>query len=133
MTHKLVQRNIRNAITISSHKLLITNQILNFLNPPPRIRIKPCISKLNIPSITVTHKILPNQLTLIAQSQNKVIKAIMRIKLHNMPKNRPAPNLNQRLRNLLSKLPQTGAPAAAKNDCLHNKGRQPEGFYIFSE
>jgi hypothetical protein len=69
----------------------------------------------------VIQKIVLDDIALITTANNKVVEAMMRVQLHNVPDNRPAADFDQRLGNYGCLFAQPGSMAAGKNDNLHGK------------
>jgi hypothetical protein len=60
----------------------------------------------------IMRKIFFNHISAVAQANNEIIEAIMRINLHDMPKYRLASDFNHRLGYCLGFLANPGSPAS---------------------
>src|SRR5258708_36533406 len=64
-------------------------------------------------------EVLLNGISAVAQAQNEVLVAEMRVILHDVPQNRPVTNGNHGLGDIISILPQAHSESAAKDNNFH--------------
>src|SRR6266436_7926093 len=64
-------------------------------------------------------EVLLNGIGAVAQAQNEVLVAEMRVILHDVPQNRPVANGNHGLGDIISILPQAHSESAAKDNDFH--------------
>ena len=118
--------HITDPITICHHKSFVTNVFLDTFDTSTSHRIQTCINYRHFPLvkvlimnnnltfsfcgivkryITIVKKIICepffDNMLLIPCTDNKIIKSVIRVFLHNMPQNRLAPNFNHRFRLIL--------------------------------
>src|SRR5207253_1596512 len=51
----------------------------------------------------------------VAEAEQEALESVMRVDAHDVPDDRPAADLDHRLRTVLGLFPQTGAPPAAQD------------------
>src|SRR5437764_5012783 len=73
----------------------------------------------------VVQEIFLDNIALVAEAQNKLSKAIVRVRLHDVPQNRPTTHLHHGLRTELRLFAQTRSETAAEDHRLHRLTRVP--------
>ncbi|MNV80243.1 hypothetical protein D3C71_1738380 [compost metagenome] len=137
-----VKINRRQAVTVSHHTSLIPDEIGYPLQSTARQRLKTRIHQSYLPRLClalmnddfiaagiikshirvveiIVGKILLDHIAFIAEADHKVVKPVVRVHFHNMPKNRLLPNLNHRLRPQMRFLTDTSAVASCQNNGFH--------------
>src|SRR6185312_3492345 len=72
--------------------------------------------------LVVVEKVLANHVAAVTEAQNELRVAVMRVIPHEVPEDRTNSDVDQRLRNRVGVLSQSGAESAAEKHYLH---RQP--------
>ena len=70
------------------------------------------------PLLVVEEELL-DDVGLVAQAEDEVLVAVVRVVLHQMPEDRPVADLDHRLRDLAGELPEPSAEPAAEQHHLH--------------
>src|ERR1700694_5644248 len=75
----------------------------------------------------VVQEVLANHVTLVAQAQNKVGEAVMRVSLHDVPKDRFAADFDHWLWTYFRLVAQSRPEATAQDHYLHGHARNTRG------
>ena len=116
-----MQIDIAHTVAVGQHERLVTDVLLNPLDAAARLSIEPRINERHLPRFrdivvhrhavalcevkgdirsvqVVVGKILLDHIALVAETDHKFMKPIIRIDLHDVPENRLATDLDHGLR-----------------------------------
>jgi len=111
-TKKVSQVNICQTVPISSHEGFSLDVPLDLFNPSPGIGLHPGIHK-GYPPVTTAFKIFPNSFPQMAEAEDKIIEAIVRVYLHNMMEYGFLADFDERLGSKSGMGIESGSPSPA--------------------
>ena len=128
-------------IAVSETELLLSHIFADSLQAACSHRVEPGIYDGNLPVLGVVlveleaivaqvecdigvkqeivHEVFLDDVLLVAGTDDEFVDAVCRIRLHDVPEDGLAANLNHRLRHVLGLLAESCAKTASKNNCFH--------------
>src|SRR5262249_48995102 len=133
-------------VAVGEHEGAVAKQRRHMLEPPAGERLEPGLHEVDAPVLDRSRVardllVIPQiereaalelrlleepaleHVAAIAEREHELAHAVMRVVLHDVPQDRPAADLDQRLRSSLRLLGEPAAEAAGEDDDLHASSR----------
>jgi hypothetical protein len=133
--------HVRDAVAVGQHEGPVREQRLQALQTAPGVGGRPRVDQVDLPvlafaavggdlpggeadghapaEVVVVEEVLLDDLALVAQRDQELAEAVVRVVLHDVPEKGPSPDLHHRLGPNLGLLGQASAEAAGEYDDLH--------------